>query len=190
MSLKTNFRMHIHGADGLHAGVDPGTKKLQLYWGESKIHKTAAKAIYDCLESVKLALHSNSNGGAPADRDMQLLQRFINVDDPELESALKRYLDPRDPLFNELEFCGLCLVGFDCDSYPAGPGPHQLEEVVKAIKGLLPSWKNQISKRIHAEDLSEFRFHFIAVPFPSADDFRKRMLVELDLAPGGVNGAA
>jgi hypothetical protein len=190
MSLKTNSRMHIHGADGLHAGVDPETKRLLLYWGESKIHESAGGAIRDCLASVALMLHSNTNGGAPADRDLQLLQRFIDVDDSELESALKRYLDPRDPHFNELEFRGLCLVGFDCSAYPAAPGRHELADVVAAIKAVLPQWKTQISRRIHTEALTGFGFHFICVPFPSADDFRSRLRVELGIAPGGVNGAA
>src|ERR1035437_7457867 len=45
MSLKTNTRMHVHGANGLHAGVDADTRKLVLYWGESKIYAGASAAL-------------------------------------------------------------------------------------------------------------------------------------------------
>ena len=48
MSLKTNLRMHVHGADGVHAGVDPGMGRVALWWGESKIYD-AASAIRECV---------------------------------------------------------------------------------------------------------------------------------------------
>lgn len=95
MSLKTNTRMHVHGADGLHAGVDADTRKLVLYWGESKIYEGASDAIRECLASLAPLLRSGEVGADPADRDLQLLQRFADLDDPELEAALKRFLDPR-----------------------------------------------------------------------------------------------
>lgn len=51
MDLKTDGRMHYHGADGVYVSVtDDGT--LKLYWGESKIYKDVAKAINDCLTSL------------------------------------------------------------------------------------------------------------------------------------------
>ena len=48
MDLKTDTRMHYHGADGVYAGItDDGL--LKLYWGESKVYKSAPAAIADCL---------------------------------------------------------------------------------------------------------------------------------------------
>jgi hypothetical protein len=37
MDLKTDSRMHYHGADGVYAGIAP-EGMLKLYWGESKIY--------------------------------------------------------------------------------------------------------------------------------------------------------
>ncbi|MDN4633758.1 DUF1837 domain-containing protein [Sphingomonas sp. PsM26] len=51
MDLKTDTRMHYHGADGVYAGVTPDGV-LKLYWGESKIYKNVASAIQDCLSSL------------------------------------------------------------------------------------------------------------------------------------------
>ena len=40
MDLKTDSRMHYHGADGVYAGLSE-TGTLKLYWGESKFYKDA-----------------------------------------------------------------------------------------------------------------------------------------------------
>ena len=51
MDLKTDKRMHYHGADGVYAGVsDDGI--LKLFWGESKIYGNPTDAIRDCLASI------------------------------------------------------------------------------------------------------------------------------------------
>jgi len=51
MDLKTDTRMHYHGADGVYAAVtDEGL--LKLYWGESKVYGNPTDAIRDCLASL------------------------------------------------------------------------------------------------------------------------------------------
>jgi hypothetical protein len=184
MSLKTNTRMHVHGADGVHAGVDPDTARLALYWGESKIYGDAAAAIRECLASLAPML-VGFGPGAAHERDLQLLQRAADLDHPELETALKRFLNPRDPAYNDLEFRGLCLVGFDCDAYPTAVAAMRQPELIEKILSQLPAWKRQIAKRIGEEKLSDFSLHMICVPFPSADAFRECMRQAL-----GVTSAA
>ena len=169
MSLKTNTRMHVHGADGLHAGVDPATGKLLLYWGESKIYGDVTGAVRECLASIRPMLAEYSSG----QRDLQLLQRHADLDDPALEAALKKYLDPDADEFNSLEFRGLCLVGFDCDAYPTGPSTTQLAAMAKQIAATLPTWRGHVKKRLAEEKLDAFAMHFLFVPFPSADGFRQ-----------------
>ena len=185
MSLKTNSRMHVHGADGLHAGVDPLSGKLLLYWGESKIYEVASDAIRECLASLAPMIKTQAST-----RDLQLLQRFADVDNPEMEEALKRFLDPRTEISTSLEFRGLCLVGFDCEHYPTDAGVGTLTEVVEAMKTLPPELKKQICKRIREEKLEPFGLHFLCVPFPSSEDFRKKMREELLNVYGVVDGSA
>jgi hypothetical protein len=174
MSLKTHTRMHVHGADGVHAGVDPETGRLALYFGESKIYSDAATAIRDCLASLAPMLIEFGPGSAH-ERDFQLLQRAADLNDPVLEAALKRYLNPRDPAYNDLEFRGLCLVGFDSDAYPSAVAAMPQAELVERILPQLPGWKRQILRRIEAENLQPFALHMICLPFPSADAFRQYM---------------
>lgn len=175
MSLKTNTRMHIHGADGLHAGVDPTTGKLLLYWGESKIFGDVTAAVRECLASIRPMLTEYSSG----QRDLQLLQRHADLDDPMLEAALKKYLDPDADEFNSLEFRGLCLVGFDCDAYPTAPSPTQLAAMAKTIATSLPTWRDHVKKRLTEEKLDAFAMHFLLVPFPSAEGFRQLLRDQL-----------
>lgn len=182
MSLKTNTRMHAHGADGLHTGVDPATGKLLLYWGESKIHGDVTGAVRECLASIRPMLAEYSTG----QRDLQLLQRHADLDDPELEAALKKYLDPDADEFTSLEFRGLCLVGFDCSAYPAGPSTTLLASMAKQIAATLPAWKGHLKNRVLEEKLEAFAMHFLFVPFPSADGFRKLLRAELGLVKPAV----
>jgi hypothetical protein len=175
MSLKTNTRMHVHGADGLHAGVDTATGKLLLYWGESKIYGDVTGAVRECLASIRPMLAEYSAG----QRDLQLLQRHADLDDPALDAALKKFLDPDADEFNSLEFRGLCLVGFDCDVYPKGPSTTQIAALAKQIATTLPTWKGHVKKRIIEEKLDAFAMHFLFVPFPSADGFRQLLRDEL-----------
>jgi hypothetical protein len=178
MSLKTNARMHVHGADGLHACAEPKTGKLLLYWGESKIYGDVTAAVRECLASIRPMLAEYSSG----QRDLQLLQRHADLDAPALEAALKKYLDPDAAEFNSLEFRGLCLVGFDCDAYPPGPSPTQLAAVAKQIATTLPMWRSHVKKRITEEKLDSFAMHFLFVPFPSADNFRRLLRDKLGMA--------
>lgn len=182
MSLKTNTRMHVHGADGVHAGVDRDTGRLALYWGESKIYGDATSAIRECLASIAPMLIEAGPRGQST-RDLQLLDRAIDLSDHQLEQALRRYLDPRDPAFLELEIRGLCLVGFDCDAYGRLTSETKQQELVDVIVTQLPTWKTGIARRVAKEALGDFSMHFICVPFPSADSFRN----ELRLALGIIN---
>jgi hypothetical protein len=179
MSLKTNTRMHIHGADGLHAGVDEKTGKLLLYWGESKIFGDVTSAVRDCLKSLAPMLQDHE----ASKRDLQLLQRHLDVDNADLENALKKFLNPDDPAFNSLEFRGLCLVGFDCNAYPpVSPSNAEFKSIVTAIVAALPKWKEHLVKRVSEEKLDAFSMHFLFVPFPSADKFRELFRDHLGLA--------
>jgi hypothetical protein len=179
MDLKTSIAMHYHGADGLHVGAENGL--LLLYWGEAKLHISPSDAIRECLSSIAPILSGPGGSGSPEERDIQLLQRGVDFEDPGLEAALKAFLDPKHANFKKTEFRGLCLVGFNADCYPAKPNSIALEEVVKAMKAEIPKWKNQIASRATIEAIETFVIHFFCVPFPSIDSFRTAFRMELGL---------
>ncbi len=69
MDLKTDTRMHYHGADGVYAGVTTDGI-LKLYWGESKIYGDARAAIRDCLNSLAPFLIEPEHEEAGRERDL------------------------------------------------------------------------------------------------------------------------
>lgn len=176
MNLKTSSQMHFHGADGVYMGVDRETNKLCLYWGESKLYSSATNAVYECMKSIAPLVSGNMGNGSAEERDMQLLSDFMNVDDDDLESALKKFLDPDDSAFNQLEYRGICLVGFDSEHYPVEPHAQNLDALVENVRGKFERWQSHVKKRISEEKINRFSMHVFMLPFPSVDDFRAKLL--------------
>jgi hypothetical protein len=106
----------------------------------------------------------------------------LSLDDLELVEALKRYLNPDDPMFKKLEYRGLCLVGFDSDSYPTSPNSKETQEVKEEIETTFEKNKGQILNRITAEQIESFIIEIFCLPFPSVDNFRKAFRAELGLS--------
>lgn len=172
MNLKTSSEMHFHGADGVHAGVDIFTNRLCLYWGESKLHAKPSDAVRECLKSIGPILTGTGAIGGAESRDLQLLQNYLTLNDPELEEALKRFLNPDCEDFNKLQYRGICLVGFDSNEYPADPNSKTIEQVKAAIEANLIKWQERISSRLIEEKLTAFNIHVFFLPFPSVEAFR------------------
>lgn len=179
MNLKTNPEMHYHGADGVHIGVDKQSQKLCLYWGESKLYSDLTQAIYKCMKSITPLVTSAFGNGSAEERDIQLLSDFMNVDDPKLEKALKKFLDPDEPEFNKLEYRGICLVGFDIDDYPSEPNKLNINKLTDSFNDKIDAWKDSIKRRIVEESIHGVSLHVFLIPFPSVDSFRKALVASL-----------
>lgn len=172
MDLKTSTQMHFHGADGLHAGVDEASGKLCLYWCESKIWKNVSEAFKDFFDSLAPLLKGTGATSSLEQRDLQLLQRHIDLNDPKLEAALKLFLDPTNPNFNSLEFRGLGLVGFDFNKYPDTPGSKTSDEIAQEVINDLPIWKNHINSHVKSKSIDSYFMHVFCLPIPSSSAFR------------------
>ena len=180
MVLKTNSEMHVHGSDGIHAGVT-GNGGLALYWGESKLYQDPAAGVRKCFESLSPFLLDDGGSDGIQERDLQLMRDGLSIDDPNLLSALKRFLDPDDPMFNNMEYRGLCLVGFDSDSYPTSPNSKEVHEVKQAVEKMFERNKIQIQTRVKKEKIENFIIEIFCLPFPSVEKFRKAFRNELGL---------
>lgn len=110
MSLKTNPKMPVHGADGVHVKYTKSDGRLLLYWGEAKLHGKASDAIAAAVQSITEALQPDK-----MKHEIELVQRnidFSGLDMAEKE-ALLRYLDPFDETYNERHDVITALIGFD-----------------------------------------------------------------------------
>lgn len=178
MDLKTDSRMHYHGADGVYAGVtEEGI--LKLYWGESKIYENAADAIRECLRSLAPFLIELDHEGAERERDLFLLSDKADLSNPELTEALRKYFDRSSRMSKRVKYCGVALVGFDAPFYPKQSDQAVAEEIVKASNVALSGWSAKIGERLKLEKLNQMEIEFLCMPLPSAEGFREAFLAAM-----------
>lgn len=180
MDLKTDTRMHYHGADGVYAGVTP-EGVLKLYWGESKVYQKVGAAIKDCLASLAPFLIEPEHEGAERDRDLLLLSDKADLSNPEMTAALRRYFDRSSVMSKRVQYCGVALVAFDADIYPGGDAKVVADELAEAARKALLGWSKSIGKRLVAEKLSSMEIELFCIPLPSAQGFRAAFLKAMGL---------
>lgn len=181
MDLKTDTRMHYHGADGVYAGVTPDGI-LKLYWGESKIYKNVGTAIRDCLASLAPFLIEPDHEGADRERDLILLSDKADLSNPDLTDALKRYFDRSSVMSTRVQYCGVALIGFDAPFYPAETAKAIADDILGGAREALTDWSGKIGERLVAEKLGDIEIQLFCVPLPSADGFRSAFLKAMGLA--------
>ncbi len=110
MYLKTNNNMPVHGTDGIHAKFDDETKKLLLYWGESKAHNSLGNAFSSAMKSIKDFI---DEGGQ--DFEVKVVSSFsdFNTATEAAKQAFINYLDPYSEDYNQCITVFACLLVFD-----------------------------------------------------------------------------
>lgn len=180
MDLKTDTRMHYHGADGVYVSVTT-EGVLKLYWGESKIYKNAVAAIQDCLASLAPFIVETEHEDAERERDLILLSDKADLSDPKLTEALKRYFDKNSVMSKRVKYCGVALVGFDAPFYPGDGAKAVADELAEAARTELKNWLAKIGERLKLEKLEQFEIEFFCLPLPSAESFREAFLKAMGL---------
>jgi hypothetical protein len=175
MDLKTDGRMHYHGADGVYAGVT-ADGILKLYWGESKVYKDATAAIRACLSSLAPFLVEPDHEGAERERDLVLLSDKADLSDPGLTESLKRYFDKDSVMSKRVKYCGVALVGFDETFYPGDQAIGNADEIAEAARIALEGWRETIGHRLTAHKLEQVEIELFCLPLPSAEEFRLAFL--------------
>jgi len=183
MDLKTDTRMHYHGADGVYADV---TKDgvLKLYWGESKVYGEASAAIRDCLNSISPFLIEPDHEDAERERDLILLSDRADLSNPALTDALKKYFDKSSVMSRRVQYCGVALVGFDAPFYPKDDEKAVIDEIVDASRAELTRWRHRIGERLTLEKLDQVEIELFCVPLPSAEGFRAAFLKAMGIKQG------
>ena len=183
MPLKTSRQMHYHGADGIHATIDSTSGNLALYWGESKLYKNVNNAVANCFQSLAPFLTDSGGSKAAQDRDLELISGNTDLNDEDLEAAIRDYVDRDHPSFRKLEYRGVALVGFDVDHYPTKPNETFSEDVRAALASEVDAWNAKIKNSIVTNTLDSFQLEVFCLPFPSVAEFRAAFLSELGIRP-------
>ena len=176
--LKTNPNVHAHGADGIHASVDPATGHLRLHWGEAKLYKRLDKAVDDCFSSLSELILEPTGVKKTKRRDVELLRDYIDLNEPGLEKAFRSYLDPDDTLSKQVRYCGLALIGFDLKDYSALTKEVAKKEV-SAVSARIQEWTAKIKASVVKHELTEITIDVFCIPFPNVQNFRDAFLKRL-----------
>lgn len=182
MSLKTSGQLHYQGADGIHVSYNSLENKLNLFWGESKMYADINDAMRECIKSIKSFLLDPISAKSVQERDIHLITSNItkNVNNPELEDLLVRYFDKDDDLSNNVEYKGLCFIGFDSDKYPTTNMLRTTEEIKSDLQSEISKWYKSLSKKIKSHAKLELKeMHIFLMPFPSVAKFREYYLKEI-----------
>ncbi|PHR60970.1 MAG: hypothetical protein COA43_04825 [Robiginitomaculum sp.] len=174
MDLKTDPEMHFHGLDGVHCGATT-EGHLAVYWCESKVHKNVSKATSEALDGLKPFLLSSGTGDSDKKRELALLDRYMDLGDAELKGMVLNSLNPAKPEFNNVDWRGICFVGFDSDLYPTDPKSKSKSVLLEQVTEQLSSLKKSLKVKVKNRGLQVFDIHFIYVPFGFCEDFRKEM---------------
>ena len=162
MSVKTSTEMHVHGSDGIHGKVLPDGN-LALYWGEAKLYGDLGSAVRSCFEGIAPYLRDLT--GERRKRDVLLLRDNLDVGDPDLAEALRRFFVEEAPESARVQFRAACLVAFDREDYPNADDQKVVDELMEAIV-------NQVTSRVSHHSLDRFEIEVFCLPFPSVQDFR------------------
>lgn len=92
---KTSLNQYNFGSDGIHAYLDPTTKQLIIYIGESKLRENINNSINSVITSFDNYIAGN-NGKISFDQDVYLLdkQAIQDVCSSELLDALNEFARP------------------------------------------------------------------------------------------------
>ena len=172
MSLKTNPRMPVHGADGIHVRYSEKDQKLLLYWGESKLHANVGNAIAAAAKSISEALEPDK-----LKHEIDLVQQNISFSglQPAEKEALLRYLNPFEEKYNERLDVTTCLVGFNFDGFAkvAAVDPKQAEAEFRSLaEAELAKVAPRLAKALTNKGLATQPIEIFFLPLPSVSDFR------------------
>lgn len=175
MPHKTSANVHAHGADGVHASVNPNNGHLRLHWGEAKLYASLDKAVEDCCSSLAEMLLSPPAAKKDKTRDIELLRDFIALDNVDLEKAIQSYLDPDDRLSNKVEFCGIALIGFNLADYSALCTEFAGRKTAE-LGARVANWSEKIRVGVEKHKLVTVTVDAFCIPFHSVEDVRAEFL--------------
>lgn len=174
MSLKTNTQMPVHGSDGIHLKWDEHKKRIVLYWGESKCHKTVNGAIDDAISSIAENLAASKLG-----QEVFLVQEYYDQSGfPEdMREAILAFLDPLDENYHQRADASVMLVCFDFKAFGemSDVDEDNVEaEFEKQLTDALPKYVERIDEALETHGVKKHTIEMFFLPVPSVGDMRTK----------------
>lgn len=175
MALKTSSKMHFHGMDGVYISCTGNGGELRLHFGESKLHKDPKNSVRKATYSIASML-TDEGFLESASRDYYLLNTQADLNDSELEDALRGFLDPLDTRFLAPEVCAVLLAGHELKNYPVVLEEKKLPKAITIKANELIEVLEESAKK---KKIESFHIDLFIVPFPDLQAFRDLLLKEL-----------
>jgi hypothetical protein len=172
LALKTNPKMPVHGADGVHAKYCHKTQRLYLYWGEAKLHASVSGAISDAALSIGKML-------SPEETKHELALVKRNIDFAGLDEYAKveflQFLNPMNENYNKRFDVVTCLVGFNFDGYDqvGTPDAENAESrFAKLAESELTTLAPTIAAKLKSQGLDSATVELFLLPLPNVQTLR------------------
>jgi len=183
MFYKQNTDMPVFGADGLHIGFDKETKNLIVYFCESKMYGELSDSLTKIKESLEKFLELK-NGTTQRERDLQIINDLIEINDDEEKDYILSYLDPYSENSNNIQEIYSCMTIFDSDIYSKMTGKTTDEIKIlfkKEYEKIALRAVNNFVQKIKDSEINALDFNFIVLPVDSVDNIREKFFAKLGL---------
>ena len=166
------------------------TKKLLLYWGESKLYQQLSSSLDEICESIAGFVELKDNR-SPRERDIDILKDHSDFDSCDAKNAVIEYFDPYSDKSNNLREVYCCLSGFDFSIYNKLHKKSEAEVEAYFQKKYIERIKSAcelFAEKVKTNGIENLSFHFILLPFASVTEFRKLFFSKLGLTMEEVDG--
>lgn len=154
MYLKTNNNMPVHGTDGIHARYDDASKKLYVFWGESKAHQTLDGALGSALSSIEDFIQEGQEK-----REIDIISSYSDLAHltDGAKEALLEYLDPYSKASLNRVPCFSCLLVHQLEhKFDPEQSDEDIEAAyVSAVNSSVQAFTDGIKSKIEAKGLPD-----------------------------------
>ena len=159
VSMKTNPRMPVFGADAVHAQFVDG--ELRVYLGESKLYKSFKSAASEATDSMRKAKNK-------FDDEFDLIDSYMDF--PNLDDALEeKILQLLNPFNNEQVLERIhspCFIGFTQPDIISKDETSYLEK----YKKLACEYVGDFYSKVEQQDLTINEVTLLMLPFSCVDE--------------------
>lgn len=177
MELKTNHKDEVKGSDGIHAKWNEEDNLLDIYFGESKLYKSASSAIAAAIKSIE-EFHSVEM----YKHEFSMVTKHFKYSREEIKAGIARLIVHGEPGAGA-RVNHACLIGYDFAGYSGCAGKHG-SDLLKYFEGeFLKDGSRLVAllqKRLDKFSNKHLVFEVFFLPFPSVVDFRNAFNAALD----------
>lgn len=183
MYYKQNTKLPVFGSDGLHIGYDKQNNNLIVYFCESKMYQDVGDSLTKIKESIE-NLVSIQDGTCQKQRDLKIINDFMEVKDEQEKQLLLSYLDPYSPNSNNVKEIFSCMTIFNSKIYKrmVGKTKDEIKQLFKdEYKDLAEDIVNKFVATIKESNIKNLEFNFIVLPVDDVDNIRSKFFAKLGI---------